>query len=338
MESSVSKGEDMGFLRVLGVYWAVFVAATIFLLGFAAKDQVAILNAENAIFLIKVVFNAIALWLFIGRKRALVIWGVVGGIASMAACSALISTEGVLGTYSAYGRQVYFAIIVFYFACAKKPRAILTQPLSLQMPPIDENPVFRLKSWRCWRNLVMYVCAFSIVGHWIEIGWGMLIRWGVVAGAYDPTSQIWHDLLFPFMVYGIGAAACVLVLHPVKRFLEERLGSLALALALSFAASALFCTGIELVEGLLLNQPLVDGSLPLWDYRNIPMNFMGQVCLQNSIAFGLASTLFTWIVYPVSEKALAKLPEDAANALFVLVVTIFLMLFFLYCVDWGSLV
>ena len=50
-------------------------------------------------------------------------------------------------------------------------------------------------------------------------------------------------------------------------------------LALSFVLNAAVCTLIELVMGLMLNQPLPDGSLPLWDYRNMFCNFMGQICL-----------------------------------------------------------
>jgi uncharacterized membrane protein len=37
---------------------------------------------------------------------------------------------------------------------------------------------------------------------------------------------------------------------------------------------ALIITGVELVTGLIFNR-----SFEVWDYRAVPMNFLGQICL-----------------------------------------------------------
>ncbi len=37
---------------------------------------------------------------------------------------------------------------------------------------------------------------------------------------------------------------------------------------------ALIITGVELVTGLIFNR-----SFQVWDYRAVPMNFLGQICL-----------------------------------------------------------
>lgn len=58
--------------------------------------------------------------------------------------------------------------------------------------------------------------------------------------------------------------------------------------------------------GLALNQPLPDGSMPPWDYRGVFCNLMGQICLQNGIAFGVAATLMTWVLLPLAGRLLAK--------------------------------
>lgn len=87
-------------------------------------------------------------------------------------------------------------------------------------------------------------------------------------------------LALSFCVYGFGAVACVLLLFPIKNFLEKKIGSRIVPLLISFAINALVCTLIELAMGLMLNQPLPDGTLPLWDYSDMFCNFMGQVCLQ----------------------------------------------------------
>ena len=76
----------------------------------------------------------------------------------------------------------------------------------------------------------------------------------------------------------------------------------------------------------------------LWDYRTMFCNFMGQVCLQNSIGFGLAATIMTFIVYPLVKGAIAKLPKDAANIVFVVIVVFFVVLMvFYYINDFASL-
>ena len=82
-------------------------------------------------------------------------------------------------------------------------------------------------------------------------------------------------LALPLPVYGVGAVACVLLLYPVKNFLEQHIGSRVVPLLISFVVNALVCTLIELAMGLMLNQPLPDGSLPLWDYRDMFCNLHG---------------------------------------------------------------
>ena len=99
-------------------------------------------------------------------------------------------------------------------------------------------------------------------------------------------------------------------------------------LLISFVANALVCTLIELVMGLALNM-----DYALWDYRDMFCNFMGQVCLQNAIAFGIAATLMTWVIYPAVESGLRKLPSDVVNTAFVGVAVGLLILIFLYYVN-----
>ena len=60
---------------------------------------------------------------------------------------------------------------------------------------------------------------------------------------------------------------------------------------------------------------------------------MGQVCLQNAVAFGFVATLMTWVIYPGLEKLLARVPSYAMNMAFIVVVIGFCILFFLYCVN-----
>lgn len=45
---------------------------------------------------------------------------------------------------------------------------------------------------------------------------------------------------------------------------------------------SLIVTSLELVFGIILNVKL---ELDIWDYSNVPFNFMGQICLPFSIAW-----------------------------------------------------
>ena len=192
---------------------------------------------------------------------------------------------------------------------------------------------FKPKTWPFWRNLIIYFCIFSVVGHWLEALYCTFIRFGILPGIYDPNSQIWSDWLYPFVVYGVGAVACVLLLFPIKMVLDKKLKSQALSMAISFTINALVCTLIELAMGLMLNQPDASGTYPLWDYSDMFMNFMGQVCLQNAIAFGLVATLMVVFIYPSLEQAISLVSRSTMSIVFILVTVGFAILFALYCIN-----
>lgn len=72
----------------------------------------------------------------------------------------------------------------------------------------------------------------------------------------------------------------------------------------SLTLQALICTVVitatELVAGLMLNVWL---GLRIWDYSNLPMNFMGQICLWYSALWYVLSLVFIpvfdWLRYAV---------------------------------------
>lgn len=78
---------------------------------------------------------------------------------------------------------------------------------------------------------------------------------------------------------------------------------------------------------------LTNADYALWDYRTMWCNFMGQICLQNSLGFGLAATVMTFVVYPLVKGAIAKLPKDGANILFVAIVVFFAVLMVFYYIH-----
>ena len=182
------------------------------------------------------------------------------------------------------------------------------------------------------RSLLLYFCLFSIAGHWMEVGFCLLVKWGILLGTYDPASAVWRNLLNPFPIYGVGMVACALVLFPALTKIRRAVGGFGLALLLSFALNTLVCSGLELGLGLLQNQPDACGVYPLWDYTSMPFNFMGQICLQNSLAFGAVSSLMAWVVFPVLHMAYLRLPDHVKRICATVVVTLFLLAACLYAV------
>ena len=169
----------------------------------------------------------------------------------------------------------------------------------------------RARTWEFWRDLIIYFIVFSILGHWAEILFCRLIIAGVFMGDYDPTNaMLWDQWLFPFTAEGAALVAIVVILHPVSLWLREKTnGNVALAVVLSFLVNMFVCTSIDFTTGMVANQ-----DYSLWDYRALPFNFMGQVCLQNSLVYSIVATLIVWVVYPLMDTVLRRAPRGVVNA------------------------
>lgn len=326
----------LGFMRFLEIYYLLHIILAISSLVLFHKEDWD-LGFDMWLNLMSVVFEGIALWLIWRQKqygRQIII--------GMSAVNIIVGSlhNAITGTFDPVVQVVlcsFDIVIILYFATSRRAKAIMVQPFSVESAQAEleeEKGFFKLKTFAFWRNLIIYFCVFSVVGHWMEAAYCTLIKYGLIPGTYDPNSQIWSDWLYPFMVYGFGFTACVLLLFPLKNWMQKKLKGSAAPLVLSFVANALVCTAIELTMGLMLNTPAgPDGKLPLWDYSDIPFNFMGQVCLQNALAFGMVATLMVWVVYPGLEKLIGRLPRDVMNIVFVGVVVGFIVLYFLYYIN-----
>ncbi len=196
----------------------------------------------------------------------------------------------------------------------------------------------RLRTWEFWRDLLIYFFTFSFLGHWAEIAFCWLIRFGLVMGDYDPSNHmLWDQWLFPFSAEGIALVMIVLILHPFSRWILRKCGGRTpIAVVVSFFANALVCTSIDFTTGITANY-----DYHLWDYRALPFNFMGQVCLQNSLVYSIAATLIVWVVYPLMDRALRRCPKVLVDAAFWFLAGVYgfcALLHFLYYTTSGMIV
>ena len=294
--------------------------------------------------------GTVTMWLISQRARSA---RAIGAITALS-CAVLSMVDhaafGAFDTLSSYiGSTVTTAIMFAEYAGAATVAAYLAfspQAKRLLNKPPDLSPGARTgHSWDVplrqrvrtrvfWRDLLVYFISFSLLGHWAEMLFCRLIVAGVFMGDYDPTNaMLWSQWLFPFTAEGAAAVAIVFVLHPFSRWLLKKTGNRVwLAVLLSFLVNAAVCTGIDFTTGMVANQ-----DFSLWDYRAMPFNFMGQVCLQNSMVYSIAATLIVWVFYPLLDTALRRMPRGVANAIAFGMLGMYLFLATLYFFDIAAL-
>ena len=234
------------------------------------------------------------------------------------------------------GGVLYFGgslFIVFYFAFSERAKRIFVVPSEHEELPVSdssENIYEKPFTWPWFRNLGIYYCTFSIFGHWAEIGFCWLIVLGVVMGDYDFThAQLWDWWLCPYPAEGIAVVLIAVLLAPFKDWLLKKFkGKILPALIISFLVNMLVCASIDFTTGITAN-----ADYSLWDYRDLPFNFMGQIVLQNTLVYSIAATFIVWVLYPLMAKALHRMPRRMANTLFVGLVAFYLFLELLYYVN-----
>ena len=236
------------------------------------------------------------------------------------------------------GGILYFGgslFIVGYFAFSQHAKEVFVQPDEPSAKPTsdaDENIYEKPFTWPWVRNLCIYYFTFSIVGHWAEIGFCWLIVLGVVMGDYDFThAQLWDWWLCPYPAEGIAVVLIALLLFPFKEWLLKKLGGRVFpTLVISFLVNMIVCASIDFTTGITAN-----ANFELWDYRDLPFNFMGQIVLQNTLVYSVAATFIVWVVYPLMAKWLHRMPARYANGLFVGFVAFYVFLEVMYYVHIG---
>ena len=90
-----------------------------------------------------------------------------------------------------------------------------------------------------------------------------------------------HELMF--VVGGV----CFLLLSYINNYLPWKM-----AFVLQSVIGGLAITAVELVSGIILNIYL---GLNIWDYTNMPMNVLGQICVPFSIAWVFIAAFGIWL-------------------------------------------
>ena len=331
-EERLADANHLGFLRFVQVYFALNIIFTLIGLIFASRNEITY-NYTTLLDWANVIFECVAFYLLVNRARIAKRWvigyslfniaaNVIHAVGLYAMGKADLFTSIVAITLSLIGD----GIIIAYFLRSDRVRILMTNELSNE---VSSDALAETRHGKTFvRNLLLYYCIFSTLGHWMEAGFCYLVSLGLFQGDIDfGNTMLFRDWLYPFPMHGIAVVLVALILWPLKNTLSRHLNRWATLLT-SFLVNMLFCTCIEFAGGMMFNR-----NLQLWNYSDIPFNFMGQVCLQNAVVFGVAATLIVYVVYPYLETLISRVPTDIMNVVSVGIFAFYAILTTLYVID-----
>ena len=129
---------------------------------------------------------------------------------------------------------------------------------------------------------------YSFMGFLFEVVFARVTR--------SPKRDRKCRLLLPLCpVYGLGACALLLLPEGVR----ERPVWL-------FLCAAAVCTAVEYAVGLFYEKAL---GVPFWDYRALPLNVGGKVCVPFSALWGGMTVLLAPVLQPVGTALARGMPH-----------------------------
>lgn len=116
-------------------------------------------------------------------------------------------------------------------------------------------------------------------------------------------------------IYGIG----VVVILVINKYILEKINTnKIIKIIFSFLVFAILLTIIEFIGGLLLDKIL---NVELWNYTNKKYNIGKYICLELSLAWGIFSLIYIYIVKPFMDRFIKRVPKKATY--------LFLFIFFI---------
>ena len=326
-----SAPNKMGFMRVVQIAFAFHIFTVLVWLVLTSRDAM-VYNVTTMMDWVMIILEGVAFWMFINRYKIARPFVIAMAAIGLIVPAAVDVSMGTFNPFALVVNGAFYIFLIFYFIFSKRVKATLVNDFSKHDGEYEKDDfVINRRGWPFYRNLIMYFILFSVIGHWMEMGMCQFIIMGLVQGEYDASNTLlWRDWLYPFPMEGAAVVIIALVLYPFFLWLKKKFTGKKrwLAYVISFFAGALLCTLIEFSMGLIVN-----ADLQLWDYRDNFCNIMGQVCLQNTTAFGVVAAIITWWVYPLMERWIARVPRDIMNIVFVVVAIFGAILWSLYIIN-----
>ena len=157
---------------------------------------------------------------------------------------------------------------------------------------------------------------YAVIGWCYEVFLEVVVyRWGfsnrgVLFGPYCP-------------VYGFGALAFIFTIGRILK--NKNLKQKILLIPIVFLGCMLIATAIELATSYICEAFM--GSWPWQTYStSYPgTNFQGRIALSPSIRFGIGGVVFLYLLQPLFEKLVGKMPKKVLNIVFYIIATLFII-------------
>lgn len=109
-------------------------------------------------------------------------------------------------------------------------------------------------------------------------------------------------------IYGFGAVTVILITSPVQE-----------SIPMIFLVGMTSATVLEYGTGVVLQRLF---QARYWDYTSNRLNLDGYICPFCSLGWGLFSVVLIKVLHPVIERAILKIPADAAGLISAILVTV----------------
>ncbi len=179
-----------------------------------------------------------------------------------------------------------------------------------RLSPIPEK---RKRKWIGNLNYLRYYSVWSLVLMFFSlsfVGWLWEVSLHLLTDGVFVNRGVLHGPWLP--IYGCGS---VLILLVLDRF-RKRPG-------LEFLATILLCGCVEYFTSLGLEW--MHGGTRWWDYTGYFLNLNGRICAEGLLVFGVAGMVVVYVLAPLLDGALRKLPAKAMTAAALVLLGIFMV-------------
>lgn len=140
---------------------------------------------------------------------------------------------------------------------------------------------------------------FSILGHFIEYFFYVTKDSGIFFGWWTP-------------IYGIGVCIVIYLYKLVnKTFKLNKISKPIIVFLIGF----IILSFMELISGILIEKLF---RVTFWDYSNGPFSIFRYTSLKMSFIWGISSLLIIYIIKPILDKFITKIPRPVSYVLITL--------------------
>lgn len=144
---------------------------------------------------------------------------------------------------------------------------------------------------------INYFFIFSIIGHFIETFFVLNFTSGILYGWWTP-------------VYGFGVVLILLIKKIIDKLKLK--GKLIFKILITYIISMILLSLIELIGGYLIK---IIFNQELWNYGKHKFNIGPYISLEMANIWGIASITVIYILKPLFDKIIYKIPKNITYGL-----------------------